>query len=419
MNTIMDQASVSTMLQSLQDPAGIPSQPWIFQSLMVLTWAFHIAFVNLSLGTGLLGVIGFLRRRDPAWARLSVAMTGVAKVAVSMAIVLGVAPLLFTQTIYDPSWYTSNVLSAFWVIFFIFSLGIGYTMWFVFYFRNHDPAHAAEAPTSTVWWAVLALLVLVFDGFIMHVLAYQGLFPQKWMQWYAPGGVPAMNGMGMHAFDLARFGFFMVMSLTMCGVFMVGYARYFRARADFDAGYLDLAHRLGVRSTLWGVALQFVSGALWASHLPASMHVFAQPLLWLTAVLLIGIALHTRSNASAASAPGAYAAMGLYALLALLVSIDREALRVAYLLPFHYDVQTYKVFEDWGTFTLFFSTFLGVGGSLLAFYLTLLWKAGKVRGPWSADRQVARLGDVAVLVNFSWLAVFFGVGVWAYLRGFS
>lgn len=415
----MDNASVSAMLHALQDPAGIPAPAWIFQYLMVLTWAFHIAFVNLSLGTGLLAIIAYMKRHQPAWARLSVAMTGVAKVAVSMAIVLGVAPLLFTQTIYDPQWYTSNVLSAFWVIFFIVSLGVGYTLWFVFYFKNHDVAHAAQAPDRTVWWATFALTILVFDGFIMHMLAYQSLFPAKWMQWYAPHGVPMMRGTGIHAFDLARFAFFIVMSLTMTGVFLVGYARYFRARPDFPADYLDLAHRVGVKTAICGVALQIVAGIIWAVGLPADFHVFTQPLFWLTAVLLVGVALYARTVPTGASALQAYSAMAVYALLALVVSVDREALRMAYMAPFGYHIADYKQHDEWGAVIYFFATFLIVGGALVTFYSTMLWKAGKQQGHYVADRMVARLGDTAVWINFLWLAVFFAIGVWAYVRNIA
>ncbi|WP_298292012.1 hypothetical protein [Thiomonas sp.] len=414
----MDHTSVSAMLHALQDPAGLPAPAWLFQYLNVLTWAFHIAFVNLALGTALLAIIAFMRRHHPGWAQLSVAMTGVAKVAVSMAIVLGVAPLLFTQTIYDPSWYTSNLLSAFWVIFFIFSLGIGYTLWFVFYFKNHDVAHAAQAKDATVWWATVALCILVFDGFIMHVLSYQGLFPQKWMQWYAPQGIPVMNGTGIHAFELPRFAFFMVMSLTMTGVFLLGYARYFRARSDVSADYLDLAHRIGVKTTYWGVALQLLTGVLWAYGLPSAMHVFAQPLFWLTALLIVGVALYARQVPVGGSALQAYAAMAFYALLALIVSVDREALRVAYLAPFHYDLAS-KPHVEWGAVVWFFATFIGVGGSLVAFYSTMLWKAGKVKGLYTADGAVSRLGSTAVFINFTWLAVFFAIGVWAYVRNIA
>jgi hypothetical protein len=177
-----------------------------------------------------------------------------------------------------------------------------------------------------------------------------------------------------------------------------------------------LVHRLGIRTTLAGVGLQLATGLLWAFDLPAYMQVFGHPLFWLTGVLLLGVAIYAALVPVSAGAFQAYAAMALYVALALLVAIDREALRVAYMAPFHYDINQYKVHPEWWAFAWFAATLLGVGGSLVTFYGALLWKAGKVRGLYTADRTAARLGDAAVWINGVWLAAFFVIGFWAYLR---
>ena len=78
------------------------------------------------MGAAAVAIYAFYGRRgDSDWERLSIALTKVAKVGVSLLIVLGVAPLLFTQVIYDPQWYASNVLSARWAIVFIASADRG------------------------------------------------------------------------------------------------------------------------------------------------------------------------------------------------------------------------------------------------------------------------------------------------------
>ncbi|WP_228711069.1 hypothetical protein [Arcobacter cloacae] len=41
----------SGILNLLQDPAGVPFYPVVFQALYVLTWALHALFVFLSLGS--------------------------------------------------------------------------------------------------------------------------------------------------------------------------------------------------------------------------------------------------------------------------------------------------------------------------------------------------------------------------------
>ena len=115
------------MLYALRDVAGVPSHPVLFLILGVLTFALHILAVQVMLGASGLVIWGALSKA--AYQRqLAQAMLGVAKIAVSVAVVLGVAPLLFVQVIYDPFWYTSNVLSAWWVIGFILILTVAHVL---------------------------------------------------------------------------------------------------------------------------------------------------------------------------------------------------------------------------------------------------------------------------------------------------
>lgn len=95
------------MLMALTDPAGAPAHPLIFLVLGVVTFALHLTAVNVMLGTLGLAAWGAFSK-NPYWQRLAGALGTTAKVAVSVAIVLGVAPLLFVQVIYDPFWYTDR-----------------------------------------------------------------------------------------------------------------------------------------------------------------------------------------------------------------------------------------------------------------------------------------------------------------------
>ena len=113
------------MLMALTDPAGAPAHPLIFLVLGVVTFALHLTAVNVMLGTLGLAAWGAFSK-NPYWQRLAGALGTTAKVAVSVAIVLGVAPLLFVQVIYDPFWYTSNVISAWWLLGFLAILTVAY-----------------------------------------------------------------------------------------------------------------------------------------------------------------------------------------------------------------------------------------------------------------------------------------------------
>ena len=58
------------MLLALRDPAGVPSHPLVFLLLGVLTFALHIAAVQVMLGSGALVLAGAFRA-DARWRRLA------------------------------------------------------------------------------------------------------------------------------------------------------------------------------------------------------------------------------------------------------------------------------------------------------------------------------------------------------------
>jgi hypothetical protein len=107
-----------------------------------------------------------------------------------------------------------------------------------------------------------------------------------------------------------------------------------------------------------------------------------------------------------------FGGFGVLAVLALW----REIIRIAHLKPFGYDIATYTVHVDWPSTLLFFSTFIGVGGLVGGFYLTLLYRSGRVQGLYTADRSVARLGTGAVAILGLWIAVFFAYGIVIWVR---
>lgn len=400
---------IGTVMNTMRDPAGVPAHPVLFQGLMLLTWIFHIAFVHLTLGAAGLAIVAFHRRADgPYWPRLSMAMTKVAKIGVSLLIVLGVAPLLFTQVIYDPQWYASNVLSGRWAIGFIFTLIIGYCAWFAFYYANHE---GAKRHIGIYAWLALALFGL--DGLIMHALSYQALLPGQWMDWYAPGGSVDTRGAQLHAIQWPRYVFIMGLSVPAVGLLLIAYGHYFAQRSDREAGYRDFARRLGQRLAGAGFAASLLPMLAWQFAQPAESGLTGHPVGWLLIAMLAALAVWMlRLKPSTHGYLPAAAGVALLAVLALW----REIVRIAHLRPFGYDITSYPVHLDWPSTLLFFSTLFGVGGVVGGFYLTLLYRAGRVRGLYIAEPSVARLGTGAVALLGIWIAVFFAYGIAIWVR---
>lgn len=400
---------IGSIMNAMRDPAGVPAPPVLFQALMVLTWTLHIAFVHLTLGSAALAIFAFHRRgRGPYWERLSMAMTKAAKVGVSLLIVLGVAPLLFTQVIYDPQWYASNVLSGRWAIGFIFTLIIAYCSWFAFYAGNHEGANRFIGLYA---WIALGLFVL--DGLIMHALSYQSLLPSQWMDWYAPSGVVDTSGSRLHAIQWPRFGFLMSLSLPAIGLFLMAYSHYFSVRPDREPDYLAFVQSLGQRLATSGFVLSLLPLAAWQAALPAGSGLRVHPVGWMLMASVAAMALWThRRNPERAGYLPIFGGLGVLALL----SLWREIIRIHHLRPLGYEITNYPVHMDWPSLFLFFSTLLGIGGLVGGFYLTLIYRAGRTQGRYLADSGMRRLSTAAVAILVIWIAVFFAYGITIWMR---
>ncbi|MGC9351681.1 MAG: hypothetical protein ACP5D3_06800 [Sulfurovum sp.] len=179
----------ASVLLALRDPAGIPFYPVVFQALYILTWALHAAFVLLALGSMGLSLYGTLKQKDDSrWKLLTPHLIQTGKISVSLLIVLGVAPLLFTQVIYDPNWYTTNTLSGMWIFIFIYALVIGYMLYYWYYYANKAKEGGGKLLGLT------SFAILVFAGILMHNFAVTSIMPTEWMNMYAPNGVVDNSG---------------------------------------------------------------------------------------------------------------------------------------------------------------------------------------------------------------------------------
>lgn len=399
---------IGAVMNAMRDPAGIPAKPVIFQILMVITWALHIAFVHLSLGAAGLAIYAFhARLRGGYWGRLSKAMTKVAKVGVSMLIVLGVAPLLFTQVIYDPQWYTSNVLSGRWALAFIFTLLLGYCLWYVFHESNHEGAKSRAGLSA---WIALALFCI--DGLIMHALSYQALLPGKWMDWYAPGGVVDTTGSVLHAVEISRYLSIMGLSIPALGVFLIAYAHYYSTRGDIVPGYVDFVRDLGRQIAKWGFLISTVPMLSWLFDLPPAV---GRPVFLMGALIVAGLAFMGLWMQLSNARVHRYLPLGWTFVIVAVLGVWREIIREAYLKPFGYDIHSYPIHPDNPAMILFFLTLGGVGGVVGAFYLTVLYRSGRTDGRYFAEGWVRYFAGGALSVLGLWIATFltYGLVTWS------
>ncbi|HSH84643.1 MAG TPA: hypothetical protein VK979_05740 [Guyparkeria sp.] len=401
----------TAMLYALRDPLGIPAHPVIFLILGVVTFALHIAAVHVLLGSSALALRGSFSKQAH-WRRLADAMVNTAKVAISVAIVIGVAPLLFVQVIYDPFWYTSNVLSAWWVIGFIFILIVATLALYLFYAMNYEiRSKKTRCPTAMI----AAILLFLVVGFIMHFLSMQMLEPDKWLEWYAPGGIIDASGRSIHAWDLSRFSFFILLSAPVIGIWLFGYRRYLQGAGEQDSDYLEFVKRIATRLGVVGTAISLVLLVMWMKGLPDDIAGFATGI-WpiATAVALILVAAYPLllgkrlDQGMWGYTPILIATVGM-----IVVATMREAIRWVTLYGVHgYNPLDYKIVMDWYSTILFFVTFGVLGAGVLAYMLTLAWQAGQTEGTYTPSRAINRMGTVAIVLLLLWVAQYFGFGLW-------
>lgn len=410
---VQSPAEVGAMLKAMRDPAGSPFFPVVMQLLQVLTWALHILFVWVSVGGLFYAVYGFTRK-DENHKRLANAMLELSKVSVSLAIVLGVAPLLFYQVIYDPLWYTSANLSAAWYMMSILFLIIGYYLiWFAYFSRK-------KSQLATLF-SIGGVIFLLLVGFIIHVVNYQSLFPEKWVEWYTSGGT-TMNhsGWNIYAFNIFRYLSLLVFpAIAVIGVFMMLYSWYFGKREDFDKGYLNFAANLGAKLALYGGAAWIVFHILHIITLPSDWNAKGSLFTIFSVVGLLicaGIIYMAQRDPIKMAVPSLLGGV----LATLLIAVFREYLRVASTARFGYSIYDYKLNLEWLSPMLFFGTTLG-GLMLYAYAWWMAYRAGTTpKGEvYQANEAEQSLGDVSVFLVILWAVVFILTGLIIIARNYA
>lgn len=407
-----------TMFLALMDPAGAPAHPLIFLVLGVVTFALHMTAVNVMLGTLGLSAWGSFSQ-NPYWQRLAGALGTTAKVAVSVAIVLGVAPLLFVQVIYDPFWYTSNVISAWWLLGFLAILTVAYLALYRFYGLNHQYAEDGSAlpiqgaPQGGLW-LVGSFILMVTCGVIMHAVVNQSLQPGEWMNWYAPEGVVDPHGRELHSITSARVAFFLLLSIPVTAGWLFGMRRYLLSAGEEDYGYIDFIENLAHNMARIGSLLVLLAGAAWMMTLPESMVWFRSSLWMLLGLIPLAYfgAMSFIQKKRVLCIFCNYMAFGMTLIMAIVLAALREVLRFVTLLEAAgWDALAYKVNMDWSSTVIFFVTFLVVGGLNLTYLLTLAWKSGQTKALYTPGVGITRVGSMAILSLVLWVVGYFTIGI--------
>ena len=400
---------LSMFLNNMRDPSGIPFYPVVFQFLMVLTYSLHITMVNLVVGSTLIALIEAGKGTEYG-ARLAKALGRVVTVSLSIAIVLGVAPLLFVQVIYDAFWYTANTMSAFWAMMFLIAVTVAFYAGYGFYLGNRKSC----PDTFRTGWGWVSLASLLAAALIIHMLSMEQLLPGEWKAWViGPLGQYETGGGQFHALAPGRLLHFLLPSVAVTGVYLMLYGWYFRARPDYDPEYLDYVVRLGMKFAFGFSVVAAAAGFWWIGEIPAGFNFVRNP--FLLAGALGGIALVAYLGQAHLN-PEKYAVHTAIAMFVVifLMCCAREGLRMEYAGAAGYSIFDYKVNTDWPSTLLFLASFV-MGLCVLCFPAMAVFRAG--RAPAGEVVTIdPKHGKRAVTMLIVWFGVVAGLGIIVSIR---
>lgn len=227
----------------LPDPLPLPMPPGALKALLLATFTLHFMAVNLGVGGSLLMAAHALRRR-PQDRELVRRFAPMLPVAVTFAITLGVAPLLFVQLTYGPFFYTASVLTAFPWLALVLLLMAGYAL--LYRFVGSVASERLQAVSG-----ILGGLLLLSVGLMLVNVSTLSLRPDLWVAHAAA----SPHGLRMNTADPILWPRFLHMAVgivSVAGLFLAGWGAW-RDHA--------FARHAGLRWFLGATASQVVWGA--------------------------------------------------------------------------------------------------------------------------------------------------------------
>jgi cytochrome c len=242
-------------------PLPLPAAEPVLVGVLVVFFLLHIVFVNFMVGGLLLTLWHQIRGlRAPRHDALAHAIAGTVTANKSIAVVLGVGPLLAINTLYTVYFYTANALTgAFW----IGVVPLVIVAFVLTYLHKYLWDRMAGVRGLHIALCATACLLFLFIPLVFLANVNLMLQPGQWTV------VQGFLSVVLLPNVLPRYLHFVLACPAMTGLFLVWLFR--RARAeDLPRGFSRAElMRIGYHWALWPTAAQFLVGPLVLFTLPA------------------------------------------------------------------------------------------------------------------------------------------------------
>ncbi|HLP59818.1 MAG TPA: c-type cytochrome [Candidatus Deferrimicrobium sp.] len=200
-------------------PLPFPLPGWLLVAILVLSFLLHILFVNFMLGGSILTLWAerrAIKRNDPSYERLAREIADTVTVNKSLAVVLGVAPLLTINAFYTLYFYSSNALTGVLWLSIVVLVSTAFLLLYTHKFTWEKYKNKKQFHISLI---VVAVVIFLFVPFIFLTNINLMLFPGKW------GTIKGFFSAMFLANVIPRYFHFITASLAVTGLFLFGYMK--------------------------------------------------------------------------------------------------------------------------------------------------------------------------------------------------
>ena len=240
----------------------LPADLGLLQALLVVLFLLHILFVNLTVGSSLLAFWAEWRgRRRPGYDALAHAIVRTITVNKSLAVVLGVGPLLAINVLYTIYFYSANALTgAAWAML----VPLVTAAFLAAYAHKYSWERLAHRKGLHLALGGLSSLLFLIIPFIFLANINLMLFPGRWTQVH--GFLSAL----LLPNALPRYLHFLTASVSLTALFLLFWFTRpgFAIAAELPGFDRPTLRRLFYRITLVATSLQLLAGPLVLFTLP-------------------------------------------------------------------------------------------------------------------------------------------------------
>ncbi|MTG98163.1 MULTISPECIES: c-type cytochrome [Myroides] len=260
-------------------PLDLPLPEWLLVILLVVSFLAHIVFVNLMVGGSIATLWAEIKGlKNKEYDVLAQEIAATITVNKSLAVVLGVAPLLSINALYTIYFYTANSLTG---IMWILIIPLVAIVFLLTYLHKYTWEAMSNMKLLHISINALAVAMFLFIPLIFLVNINLMLFPEKWMS--VRGFLSALALPNV----FPRYFHFICASLALTGLFITWYMgrKNYPFEEYFKVFTRAKVKRIGYQLALGASVAQFLFGPIVMATLPAKGFSWA-----MMGVILSGVA---------------------------------------------------------------------------------------------------------------------------------